>query len=998
MYTPTNAYYSKFSSGTIVALLALSGLLVMVPLATSVHATNPSLPTITVTVGAPIPSGASTAISFKLTNPAGNTYAITGFNLVVPSGWTLTTCTGGLLLQSATSSGTSCQYGVGSGAAINPGSSDTLGVKVTAAAPSGTNTYPYSGSFTSTVQDASSAAFYAGPSFSVQVMDPTTAIAVTDFTSATFVAGSSALTMTATVTCTTGTHCPGGVESGLPVTWGLTGTTGYASGSYTLTASSNTGSNGVATATFAPSNKESDATKITATVGTSAVTAATASTLTTAPGTPSAVSFKINAAAFPSTYYIATDANDGFATPSWTSAKMSAEIKTSAAITVSVSDRFGNTYASGIGGTVANPFTISIQAIAGAGAFDNGGTAGLTTVDCTATTGPGVTCTTATGTGVVAKNYFQSYTYATVGKLSATISGVYASSPFTVGGSSGNIYTSTEATALTVSPSAPATIAAGKTATVYSNLTGSAQPGVPITLSLCVHTACSTTSAGYSGSFTTGGNTVTANSALGATSTTSSIQAKYSVATTLGKVAIFNATAPAPTNANSKATLAYAFSSTVTTKAGAASSLVIGLFYDTADADAVGTSIVAGLTLYVDVSLSDGFGNTVTNTSPNQIQITLTPSAGVMSATNVYITSGASDTKGSFGPIAWTLPSSGTSLNLKASGVVGGVLVSNTATMTVVSATPTFSVTTPAPLKGVIYSNTGAVVFRGWANASVGYDPVTTNIASIGYKINGGAWQSASITAANTVNSAIAVFLGAGLSTVQFNATDSTSAGNTVVSSTNQVLVDSAAPVAGFTTKNNANVTGGSNVTAWIYDTEGDLNASSVTVHANGTALASSHVAVTGTNVLGQNTTYAISISGLTTGKWVLTLDGMDYSGNAATTASITVHVTVPFSQSFTVSGTPSSCTLGGFSGVCVNYQNLNPTSQSVVVFAVFKNSAGQTAGIGSGSATFAAGSTQSVFIANPIGLASGTYSVNLFVFTTGNLPVSVSTTISVTV
>ena len=994
MYTPTNAYYSKFSSGTIVALLALSGLLVMVPLATTVHATNPSLPTITVTVGAPIKSGVSTAISFKLTNPAGNTYALTGFNLVVPSGWTLSGCTGGFLLQSATSSGSSCQYGVGAGAPINPGSSDTLKATVSAAAPTGTNAYPYSGSFTSTVQDASSAAFYAGPSFSVQVMDPTTLIAVADFASTTFVAGSAALTMTATVTCTTGTHCPGGVESGLPVTWALSGPTGYASGSYTLTASSNTGSNGVATATFAPSNKENDATKVIAIVGSSKVNATTASTLTTAPGTPSAVSFKINAAAFPSTYYVVTDANDGFAVPTWTGAKMSAEIKSTAAITVSVSDRFGNTYSSGISGTHANPFTISLQAIAGAGAFDNGGLTGLTTAIC----GTGLTCTNATGTGVVAKNYFQSYTYATVGKLSATISGVYASSPFTVGGSSGNIYTSTEATAIAVSPAVATLVAAGKTATVYANLTGSKQPGVPITLSLCVHTKCSTTSAGYSGSFTTGGNVVTANSALGATSTTSSIQASYSVATTLGKVAIFNATAPAPTNSNSKATLAYGTSNTVTTKAGSASSIVVSMYYDNHQADAVGTSIVAGLTLYVDASLSDGYGNTVTNPSGNQIQITFTPSAGVMSATNVYIAPGKSDTNGSFGAIAWTLPSSGTSLSLKASGVVGGVLVSNTATMTVVSPTPTFSVTTPAPLSGVIYSNTGAVVFRGWANASVGYDPVTTTIASIGYKINGGHWQSASITAANTVNWAVAVFLGAGLSTVQFNATDSTSAGNTIVSSTYQVLVDSAAPVAGFTTKNNANVTGGSSVTAWIYDTEGDLNASSVIVHANGTAVASSNVAVTGTNVLGQNTTYAISISGLTTGKWVLTLDGKDFAGNAATTASITVHVTVPFSQSFTVSGTPSSCTLGGFSGVCVNYQNLNPTSQSVVVFAVFKNSAGQTAGIGSGSATFAAGQTQSVFIANPIGLASGTYSVNLFVFTTGNLPVSISTTISVTV
>jgi hypothetical protein len=106
----------------------------------------------------------------------------------------------------------------------------------------------------------------------------------------------------------------------------------------------------------------------------------------------------------------------------------------------------------------------------------------------------------------------------------------------------------------------------------------------------------------------------------------------------------------------------------------------------------------------------------------------------------------------------------------------------------------------------------------------------------------------------------------------------------------------------------------------------------------------------------------------------------------------------VPFAQSFVVSGTPQTTTIGTFTGINASYTNLNPTSQSVVVFAVFKNSAGQTMGIGTGSLTVGAGATQSVFIAEPVGLASGTYSVSIFVFTTGNLPVSVSTTISVTV
>jgi len=139
-------------------------------------------------------------------------------------------------------------------------------------------------------------------------------------------------------------------------------------------------------------------------------------------------------------------------------------------------------------------------------------------------------------------------------------------------------------------------------------------------------------------------------------------------------------------------------------------------------------------------------------------------------------------------------------------------------------------------------------------------------------------------------------------------------------------------------------------------------------------------------------------VSGLGTGHWSVTLKAKDYAGNAAAPVTTIVKVTVAFAQSFVVSGTPYTATVGSFAGINASYTNLNPTAQSVVAFAVFKNSAGQTVGIGTGSLTVGAGKTQSVFIAAPVGLASGTYSVSIFVVTTGNLPVSVTTTISVTV
>jgi len=211
-----------------------------------------------------------------------------------------------------------------------------------------------------------------------------------------------------------------------------------------------------------------------------------------------------------------------------------------------------------------------------------------------------------------------------------------------------------------------------------------------------------------------------------------------------------------------------------------------------------------------------------------------------------------------------------------------------------------------------------------------------------------------------------------------------------------QVLVDTSAPTIAFGA-GQTTVPAGTSVAATIVDTEGDLNASSVVATSNSTATLTA--TVTGTNSPGNSVTYMVSISGLpaSTGHWKLTLSASDYAGNAAS-ASLTLKVTVAFGASFVVVGTPSKGTLGGYTGINAAFQNLNPTSQSIVVFAVWKNSIGQTVGIGTSSATVAAGATYSAFIVEPIGLPSGSYTVNLFVWTTSNVPVSSTTTISVSV
>ena len=141
-------------------------------------------------------------------------------------------------------------FTVGTGAGIPPGSSDVL--VFTATAATGTK-YPFTSTFTTKVQDASSIAFYDGPSFSVQVIDPTTTITIGTYPTL-YVAGTSPITVTATVSCskTLSAACTTGLESGISVVFSETGYSATATYSFTP-ASATSGSYGVATTKFQPS-------------------------------------------------------------------------------------------------------------------------------------------------------------------------------------------------------------------------------------------------------------------------------------------------------------------------------------------------------------------------------------------------------------------------------------------------------------------------------------------------------------------------------------------------------------------------------------------------------------------------------------------------------------------------------------------------------------------------------------------------------------------------
>ena len=965
-------------------------MLFLVPLATTVSASNAVPPTLSFT---PNVITGSTPVTLSITNPSGNAYAITAFTVTAPSGWSFsgTTITGTYFTCTASTSSLACSI-TKSTSPLPPGASDSI----TGASISGptTSTYPVSGTFTSSVQDQSSSAYYRGSTTKVYEVASSTAIAVAlNPTSTTYVAGSAAYSVTVTVSDSSGS------EAGVPISWSLGGT-----GTGSISPSSGmTGTSGTATATFTPSDTASESNFVIATLGTNTAATSSGTGSCSAPATTCATAAVKTVAGAPASILVtynatgtATASSPAFGTSithyltlsNATSSALGFAQMSSASIYYSVADAFGNPVTSGITlGSAGNTLAA------------NGGHFGSTS-----NTAAAVSEKLTSSSGNLPDAYAQSGLYGWAATLSFTLTGSYTPSggsaiPFSVKAITGRLVTSTFATSGSFQlPSATGNNAkAGTTANVRFALT-KLQQGVPVMLQMC--TSCANTTSGYSGHFSNGAAAIS-----GATNSTGQFAAAFTVDTLAGSVVQFNATVTAPTDAKTTGTFTVGPSTSnqaVITIAGPVAGITVNpAFYFKSPQGPNISKAVNGSTIYVSLELADAYGNPVKVAAGQQIQITLKTTAGLLSATTVYISSGdyATNQTGSFGPVAWTLPAAiGVASTLSATAVVNGHAVSGTSAVLTVSATPTISVTSPTPLNNIIYTNVATVVFQGEANTSLGY-PTSVTIASVSYKIGSGSWESATITTTGSKATWVATgFLSPGLNTIVFNATDSN--GNVVVSPTFTVLVDTAAPNISFMTANNANVSSPATVSANIVDSMGDLNASSVSAAATNiqtSATKTLTASVTGTNNPGHSVTYAVSISGLTTGNWSIALSASDLAGNS-NSSTITVHVTVPFAQSFAVSGTPHSATIGSFTGINASYTNLNPTSQSVVVFAVFKNSAGQTMGIGTGSLTVGAGATQSVFIAEPVGLASGTYSVSIFVFTTGNLPVSVSTSISVTV
>jgi len=976
MYTHSKAYVSKFSSGTILALLALSGFLFLVQVAVPVFAANANNGIVTSNVNV-FKSSGSTSVTFTFSNPASNQFSENQFLVAFgSSGFVASAC-------SATGFGgtASFTYAAGSvldtGQLLPPGGTGSYTCTIASPALVSTTSAPDTYTFTYKTSDTSTTALVTAGTATVYVTGATA------FTVVTVPASTATLTAGASVTATFTAVGTLGI-AGIPVTFSWVAPATYdASGLATLTASTVTDGSGNAVANIFPdpviAEQGSAAVCGTAATdracvaaeagGNTGITGQTSPIIVTIAGPASALSISV-----------------GGVSPPTKIMKAALALIPAASIIVTSTDVYGNPAA--VSATLSTTVTLTAVNLVGSRAgFSSGAYGASYPYVPTGATAPvqtsSATIAATHTTGTAALGYIYDVDY-------LTESYIVASAASLTSGSSSHIITDTlSSTAGTITPPGATSVTAGKTATI-TFLLPTVQAGVPVYFKLA------SSSAGYDGTFVGGGSQVvetTDNTGTAtATLTVDTVAASFTQVTTLYAA-----------NPALNVTVAEPLTGVITTIAGTPSKLTLAISYDSSIPFASDATItneaVNGTKLYINAIITDAYGNIASNPGPGQIQVSLSTSpATTLSSTSVVIPQGQSETDcvgtGCSGAVFWDMPKTiGTTVILTASGAD---LTSATFTVKTVSATPLLTITSPTPVSGVIYSNTPAVVFSGFANVSAGFattGPKAVTMATIGYKVGTAAGGGHKITLAGSNPTwSFAATMSAGLNTLSVNATDSN--GDTVFSSVSQVLVDTTAPKVTYTTANNAQLTGGAPVVASVVVAEGDLNASSVSAWVNGTAIASSNIAITGTNSLGVSVNYTISIKNLPTGTDNVVLSASSLAGLTAS-ASITVKVIVPFAVSVAINSATSG-TLGSYSGISVSATNLWSTSQSLVIFAVYKNSAGQTVAVATGGLTLASGATGTAFAPLAGALPSGTYSVSVFVITTTNSPVSNPTTISV--
>ena len=188
------------------------------------------------------------------------------------------------------------------------------------------------------------------------------------------------------------------------------------------------------------------------------------------------------------------------------------------------------------------------------------------------------------------------------------------------------------------------------------------------------------------------------------------------------------------------------------------------------------TYVAPGSYECIRIKLADAYGNSVTWTGAFALQITLSTSAGGLSATTVYITAPNGDTWTSGYQVEFTAPSSLGTVTLSASTPQSGI-ASSTATIHVVSLNPSVTLTPTATTS--LNSNSATVNATGIPSLA---EPLGVVVVSFAYSLNGAANVTAPLTGTNSSGAGFTSFpvtFNNGSNTIKIFGTDSN--GNTGV-------------------------------------------------------------------------------------------------------------------------------------------------------------------------------------------------------------------------
>ena len=790
MHTLTNAYKRKLSSGLVASLLVLSALSIVPLLIAPVHAANePFITTMSypyATVG-----GVAVTRGVDLTNPLGNN-GITEINVNIP-------------LAAATTVTSSGETGLGGGgtcsiAGTGPWTIECLGATAgETILPAGAAAIVIPGFNTEAAQTVSGTADHYSFTVTVYYTDGSSQSAVDTFTEGTlaitnvtpsltsFIAGGS-------ITYTMAIAADAGVKLSWfsnPSTAGVAGdgfTASFGTPSFTTSSSTSFTSSFTATESSATSCADADNGAIDTSIpcGYFAwVDAGVACTCDTggmllpeydgtnvpvadaATNTADAVAMAVAVSpAAPTQVTVGVPAYDVPGnSPDYVSNGGTAE-----ALTVSLADSYGNAIVTaGITGTV------TLTALKGTitnpmGTVTCNGVACMNSVH--PTYAPLIPAPTCTSNCLLPYGTYDLVTASLVVTAPANIAGTYA-------GSSKELsmgYDTTVAlpdTDWTVYHPSVAAVTAATGNVGGSNVVAGTLVQLSLTLddngwgieaNVPVNFSLTAVTTSYTGTFSNGLSWIVVK-----TNSNGIAAANFTADTLAGDEATANGIVSEPTTASPTNTAAATATGGFTTIAAAGTKLIINTYFDTA-LTTLDTYAPPSGNLYIDVELQDAYGNNVPWNSAFALQITLAYSAGGLSATTVYITSGEADTFHSGYQVQFTAPETLGTVTLTAT-TTQPTISEGTATVNVVSIDPTVTLT--PPVTTTLSSNTATVNATGVPSLAAA---VGTVVTSFMYSLNGAANQTVGITATNSTGASFSSFpvtFANGTNTLKIYATDS---------------------------------------------------------------------------------------------------------------------------------------------------------------------------------------------------------------------------------